>query len=392
MGLVNPVNPVNPAHELPTIIRDALEEGRYRPGRGPWYCSRILPVTVPVSRRELLNSGMTRRTVEKTYDQVAYGIMLPKPTADSSSGEDCGAYTHCIIGRSRAHQKKNPGCILGGWGAAGFHGLKFWADAAPVLLLSNTLPPRGSADRDTAAATPLSAAVRALPRGFDVDRDTVTPDPAFPEHRVVSVSIALAQCLRSVLSGTHHWYVVDIPGLTRREVRAIQLLDAFAQCTHITKVQIREVCRGVVAARTVRKLLRLAASGSESPRETELRLFVRDMLPAGHQWETQVGVTYEEETSWGGTKQRRTFLDIACPTLRVGLYYDGKHHEDDAQTDKDFEQLQDLRDGQWTVVRINRKLMANPRKMLTQIRRAIERAVREAAVREAAVREAAQKE
>lgn len=57
------------------------------------------------------------------------------------------------------------------------------------------------------------------------------------------------------------------------------------------------------------------------------------------------------------------------------MYYDGKHHEDADQTEKDFEQLQDLRDGQWIVVRINRKLMANPRKMLRQIALAIASAV-----------------
>lgn len=40
----------NPAHRLPAHVVAALEEGRYREGRGPWYCSRILPVTVPVLR------------------------------------------------------------------------------------------------------------------------------------------------------------------------------------------------------------------------------------------------------------------------------------------------------------------------------------------------------
>lgn len=99
------------------------------------------------------------------------------------------------------------------------------------------------------------------------------------------------------------------------------------------------------------------------------------MLPEGHTWETQVGVQYPEETSWGGTRTRATFFDLACRSLRIGLYYDGRHHEDADQTEKDFEQLQDLRDGQWIVVRVNRKLMANPLKMLRQIARAIAVAV-----------------
>lgn len=271
----------------------------------------------------------------------------------------------------------HPGCVLGGWGAAGFHGLLFWADSAPVLLLSDTVPRRDSDVTATAARHPLLAAVRPFPPGFDIDRDTVTPDPAFPEFRVVSAPWALAQCLRSVLSEKHTWYVVDIDGLTRVEVRAVQLLDAFAQCTEITRAQILEVCTGLVGKRVLKKLLGLTQAGAESPRETELRLFVRDMLPDGLTWETQVRVGYREETPWGGVRERTTFFDLGCRELRIGLYYDGKHHEDAAQTEKDFEQLQDLRDGQWTVVRVNRVLMANPRKMLGQIARAIDKARRQ---------------
>ena len=44
------------------------------------------------------------------------------------------------------------------------------------------------------------------------------------------------------------------------------------------------------------------------------------------------------------------------------------------QADKDFEQIQDLHDGRWTVIRVDKKLMANPEKMLRQIRNAIMRA------------------
>lgn len=393
MEIGNPVNnsvhPVNPAHRLPAELAQAMEEGRYRPGQGPWYCSRILPETVPVHRQELLASGVTRWTADTRYVAVAPGVLLPGTgetvgagTRDGTRGRtrdgtgntcsgDYGAYRHGIIDRSRAQLMNRPGCVLGDWGAAGFHGLKFWADSAPVLLLSGTLPPRGSDRTSLAARYPLQAVVRAFPPGFDIDRDTVSPDPAFPEFRVVSARWALAQCLRSVLSEKHTWYVVDIPGLTRVEVRAVQLLDAFAQCTTITRAQIREVCRGVVRRGVLEKLLVLSASGSESPRETVLRLFVRDLLPEGFTWETQTGVRYQEEVPWGGVRTRITFFDIGCRGLRIGLYYDGKHHQDAAQTEKDFEQLQDLRDGRWTVIRVNKALMANPRKMLGQVSRAI---------------------
>ena len=363
----------NPAYRLPGHVAVALREGRYRPGNGPWYCSRILPENVPLIRQELLDSGVSRWCVDTRYDAVAHGVLLPTDT--ERTDEDCGAYRHCVIMRARAQLLLHPECVLGGWGAAGYHGLKYWADAAPVLLLNDTVPPRDSDVTADAAEFPLRAAVRALPSDFDLERDTVTPDPALPTLRVVSAPLALAQCLRSVLSGKHDWRTVDIDGLSHTDICAVQLLDAFTQCTTITHTQIREACRGIVGSRQLKRLLALSMPGAESPRETELRLFVREMLPDSHVWETQFGVQYREETSLGGTRTRATFFDLACRDLRIGLYYDGKHHEDADQTEKDFEQLQDLRDGQWIVVRINRKLMANPRKMLRQIALAIAAAV-----------------
>lgn len=368
------MGPQNPAHRFPDEVDRARQEGRFRPGRGPWYCIRILPVAIPVRRQELLASGITRWKVDHAYLQVAPGVMLP----DTGDNLGSGAYRHCIISRSRAQLINHPTCILGGWGAAGYHGLRYWADSAPVLLLSDSLPTRGSDRTLTASRHPLRAAVRAIPPGVDPDTDTVTPDPAFPGFRVVSAPVAVAQCLRSVLSGKHSWSVVRIPGLTPREIRAVQLLDAFAQCTTVTRAEISLACRGIVSARIVGRLLDLAAAGAESPRETELRLFVRHLLPAGHRWETQVKVQWTEMTPGKRTRTRMTFFDLACRELQLGLYYDGRHHDAEAQTEKDFEQLQDLRDQQWTVIRVNRNLMANPEKMLGQIRRAVQSAAAQA--------------
>lgn len=370
--------PANPAWKLPPDIARALREGRYTPGRGPWYSSRILPEHVPERRDWLESSGVSRWVIDRRYDTVASGVVLKRTEGDGSQdatwqGIDTGAYRHCIITRSRAQLiKHHETCVLGGWGAAAFHGLKYWADSAPVLLLSDQTAKRDSDDSRVAAMHLLRAAVREFPKHFDIERDTVCPDPEFPHHRVVSAPFALVQCLRSVLSDKHTWYVVDISGLTRQEVRAVQLIDAFAMCTTVTRKEILHAARGLVCGRVLKRLLRLASLGAESPRETELRLFIRNLLPKGHQWRTQVGVELAADESTG--QVRRTFFDVACPTLKVGLYYDGAHHSRADQAEKDFEQIQDLHDGRWTVIRVNKKLMANPEKMLRQIRNAIKRA------------------
>lgn len=361
---------VNPAWRLPEHVAEAAEQGRYTPGRGPWYCVRILPDHGPVTRRSLLDGGVSRWKVDNYYTAVADGVVVAREVA--GNGEDTGAYPACIITRARAQHLNHPTCILGGWAAAAYHGLMYWADAAVVLLLSPTRS--GGSDRtQRAASRPLRAAFRHLPAGFDPVRDTVTPDPRFPHLRVVSAAVALAQCLRSVLSAKHTWHVPAVAGLSDVEIRAVQLIDAVAQCTGVTRAQIIRACRGVVSVRRVRRLLALSVGGAESPRETLLRLFVRDLLPAGHRWETQVGVRYREVVG-GGVRTKRTFFDLGCRTLRIGLYYDGAHHGGEAQTEKDFEQLQDLRDERWQVVRVNKTLMANPAKMLAQIGNAIARA------------------
>lgn len=360
---------------LPDHVRRAERTGHYRAGRGPYYCTRILSTHVPEVRQLEILGGTSRRTVERDYVRLTRTTVFRKRHVGDSG--DFGAYAADIIARARAHHIAAPDRIIAGWAAAAFHGLPYWADSAPVVMLA---PGRSEwSDRtETAAAAPLRATLRRQPVDLDLRRDTVCPDPEFPALRVVSAEIALVQCLRSVLSGKHDWPTVPVPGLDERMVRAVQLIDAFAQCTYVGWHDMCAAASGKVSKRTLRTLMPLVSLGAESPRETLLRLLVRDVLPAGHQWETQVRVDYTEQTGSGRSRDRWTVFDLACRTLRLGLYYDGAHHTAESQMEKDFEQLQDLTHGKWTVVRVNRKLMGNRAKMMAQVRSAVDGAEREA--------------
>lgn len=361
--------------QLPAHIIEAQENGLHTAGRGPWYCTRILPDHLPVRRQDLLASGTTRWVVDRDWTQVADGMMVENTCLPGlADARDLGAFPACMVTRVRGLHQLHPTFIVSGWAAAPFHGLLYWADSAAVLLLAEGRS-NGSDRTETAKGSPLSPAIRPLPPGFDLERDTIAPDPLCPQMRVVTAPVALAQCLRSVLSGKHGWPVVEVDGLTDRQVRAVQLIDAFAQCSTVTWNQLEDAATGLISRRQLRRLSRLVAAGAESPRETELRLMVRDLLPAGHRWETQVEVSYGEERSWRGTRDRTTFFDIGCRSLRIGLYYDGKHHDEEGQVEKDFEQLQDLTDGEWIVVRVNRTLMKNRPKLMRQLHNAIARAV-----------------
>lgn len=112
--------------------------------------------------------------------------------------------------------------------------------------------------------------------------------------------------------------------------------------------------------------------GAQSPRETLLRLYVRDVLPDGLEWQSQVKVEYLD----GGGKPRTTWFDLACEDIAVGLYYDGRLHGEAARKTKDFRQLQDLKDREWEVVRVDRDLMADASAMREQVRNAVARGMR----------------
>lgn len=352
-------------------LRRAEQTGHYHPGRGPHYCSRILATHVPELRQMLLAAGTSRRTIERDYVTIAPGVVIDsRYIPDTGSTGNFGGFPADIVSRARAHHILAPDRIVAGWAAAAMLGLPYWADEAPVLMLA---PGRstGSDRTSTAAAHPLRAALRPLPADFDLHRETVRVDPEFPGMRVVRAERALVQCLRSVLSGKHGWFVPTVPGLDRRTVRAVQLIDAFAQCTHVSWEATCAAANGVVSRRTMARLGRLVCRGAESPRETLLRLYVRDVLPVGHRWRTQVTVNYQEQTGASSTRRRSTRFDLACETLRLGLYYDGAHHATSTQTEKDFEQLQDLQNGRWTVVRVNKQLMDNQAKMMGQVSHAV---------------------
>lgn len=157
-----------------------------------------------------------------------------------------------------------------------------------------------------------------------------------------------------------------------REVRAVQLIDAFYQCTHVTARQILVAARGTVSRRVLKRVLALCDQGTQSPMETVLRLLVRDTLAdvAGdHVWSSQVTVVL------GTWYRKRTTPDLACVELKVALYYDGRHHDEDDQNDTDFRLFQQLKDLGWEVVRVNRDLLSDLEELMKQVDAAIARAV-----------------
>lgn len=338
--------------------------GRIRAGRGPLYTRRVLPTRIPVLRVDALARRIPRSVVDRWEKPVRRVVLPPLPDdADTTSrlgplghGDDPTPYRWDIVTRVRALWLLTQDAAVGGWAAAALHGLPYWADSEPVVLLSTRTRRNNSGTN--------GAVFRALKHGTR----TVTPDPAFPDMRVIDAATAAAQCIATIVAGKKTWHVPDVPGVDDRHVRAIQFIDAIFQCTHLTSRAILTAAHGTVSRRLLKRLLTLTDYGAQSPMETVMRLVVRNELPEGYAWTSQVRITLPNGTT--------TVPDLSCPELGVALYYDGRHHDEPSQADIDFTLFQRLTTIGYESLRINRELLADRAEMLGQLQGAIRRARR----------------
>lgn len=350
-------------------LAQARRDGRVPDGPGPDHTIRVQPLPVPVKRTSLTGTH-TRASLRARFRTLTKGVLLPLEPEDMPEEfrireEDCGGFLVDIISRARAHWLLNVPTIIGYWAAAAYHGLPYWCDDAPVVLLGSYSS--GDARSWNAEHTPtVPVFLAAVP-----SVTTVCPDSAFPHLRVVTANIAAGQCLHSLLKGTHGWDVPEVPGLTPREVRCVQFLDAMFQCTRLTGDDVRRGARNLVDAGRLDRLLALSDPGAQSPRETLLRLYVRDVLPAGFTWTSQVTVYLDP----AGRPWKHLIADLACEELTLALFYDGAYHRAEERRNLDHHQIARLRKRGWEAVRVDAALMAETDLMMEDIGDAIERAL-----------------
>ena len=176
----------------------------------------MYPHDVPVLRQELLRT-LSRRQIERNYLFVSHFAMVPCKLKRTDSDISLGARSHPrhlrflfdAISRSctspklpRWHYFQLGSCrlcgiaFLGGQRAHNPHGKKWKTNSTSPLL-----PNR----RITVSQVPTSQ-----------------PDPEFPSLQVMQSAAASAYCLSDIYRGHHAWWTNKVPGLTFREVRAIQ--------------------------------------------------------------------------------------------------------------------------------------------------------------------------
>ncbi|MEV0672535.1 hypothetical protein [Mycobacterium sp. NPDC050441] len=127
---------------------------------------------------------------------------------------------------------------------------------------------------------------------------------------------------------------------------AIAAIDALARAARLKAADTPLAAERHVGRKGIRQALAsiaLVDPGSESPRETWLRLLVvrADYPPP----QTQCPI-YNEYGALIGE------ADMAWPELKIAMEYEGRHHTDPDQLRKDIARIDEMIDAGWIVIRV----------------------------------------
>lgn len=210
---------------------------------------------------------------------------------------------------SVAYTRLYPRAVLTGWSAAVLHGIEPPDDAVPELCVG----PHGRARR-----------------GLRMRRYIV------PERAITTIRGVPVTALR--------WTAFDIARFNPH-VDGVLAMEKFYR-RGVSRAAMQETVAymaGTWGVSRVRRVLDDADPLSESPRETETRLFLKaagftDFVP-------QVDVP-----------ELGCRLDLADPVHKIAVEYDGRHHDDPVQQSKDRQRRNRLQAAGWIIIVVDRRL------------------------------------
>lgn len=219
--------------------------------------------------------------------------------------------------RAVVHAVERPGSVVAGFSALALYGLPYLVEGADTTLLARV-------ERNE-VATSLTPTVRRLRRGSITIREA--------KHRGVRLQVAspadaTVQALGGLRRGEHSWQVEQIAGLNYLDTRAIQLVDCVRRHLGLTPEAIRNAARGKIDRRWLESILAKSSMYADSPKETELRLMFAAVAE-------KYGLTLEEQVPLIERGRIVTVFDLAFRELKIGLMYDGGHHWEYQQRQKD---------------------------------------------------------
>lgn len=263
-------------------------------------------------------SAIPRRQRDRNFVKVADDLWLP--TGHMADFETL----------SVAFSRLYPESVLTGWSAAVFHDISSPDDAVPELCVG----PIGRKRRGLRIRRyPIPESAIEVRRGVRVTsrRHTAFDLARFSDH--LDGVLAVEQFYRG--------------GLTQGEFE-----------------EDVENGAGVWRISRARKVLADAHPESESARETETRLFLRD---AGF-------TAFVPQVRDLGYR-----IDLADPTTKIAVEYDGFHHDDPVQQSKDRIRRNRLQAAGWIIIVVDFRIFRRHRDdLLRQVRAAYERRTFEA--------------
>lgn len=211
-----------------------------------------------------------------------------------------------------------PGSIVTGRAALGLQGLPFLVETAPTTLVTNV------------ARNRFSSQLHILRRGC-TRADTFEMHVPGGTILVARPAAATVQALKELRAEGNF-------------MEAVQLVDCVRRYLRCSPAEVRAAAKGKLDRRWLEKVLALSSQFADSPRETELRLLLSRVVG-------QRGLVLEEQVPVYNGKRLVTTFDLAVNSRKLGIMYDGQHHWEYEQRQRDARINLELAALGWTVAR-----------------------------------------
>lgn len=220
--------------------------------------------------------------------------------------------------RAAAHSLAHPDCVLTGFGALAVYGLPHFADGCDTVLLN----PHGKRRQQAESKRP------AIVRG-DLDPwDCWTLRMRKAPIRVASPPVAVTQALKAIRKGESCWSTTGNGEFDPHFIRAVQLVDAARRFVGVDVAQVLAAGQGTINLTWLATVLAHSSARADSPKETEMRLLTAGIA-------RRHGVTMREQVAVTDGERIITRFDLALMEPQIGLMYDGAHHWENRQRQKD---------------------------------------------------------
>lgn len=308
-------------------------------------------------RPELYDTGLGELT------QVD-GLWVPRSAVRESALVRRGAAEHPrglaydldALTRMRITHLRRPDWIAHSWSAARVWGLPYFCDDADTCVLS------GGRRRSATAPHEVSRFRREGTLASVTPRRRV--DGEVRNLHVTPPALTIVHCLQSVRAGDHAWRVVPGTCLDVRTLRSVQVVDAMCALFGCDPARLVAACADHYPQRDLARIVAVADRGAESPMETVMRLQVRWMFGDGFISQlvirrdgTVADPVHTSDVSGHGVVAR---VDLASPTLKLALQYDGSGHLERSRRDADSRVTAALTNLGWHVLRLTYGHLTDP--------------------------------